>query len=610
MKRLQIHGSLLPLDTMSRILFFCLFVACTSYSAPPGKPPTGGEDFIAPEKLLPSAFHVGIGKQFGSKQVHDAKHGGFNEKLQVRVTKRPPNTWDVALRAPSTVAVKKGDALLIGFWARGKAADGTGGGVAEFAVERNGAPYEKSVQYLVETPVDGTWAHYWVRCKSLQDYEAGALKIVFQAGYLPMTFEVGGVQAINYGKRKPLDDLPYTPLTYVGREKDAPWRAAAAQRIEQHRKADLNVIVTDKAGKPKPGVTVHIKLDRLDFDFGSAVKAKLVTEESASAIRYRETFLKHFNLAVIENNLKMKQWQQWPKNRPQAIKALHWLNEKNIPVRGHVMVWPGYRYLPKSFETMARANDKEALSTAIDAHIHSVGSAAGELVRDWDVLNEVYANRELTNILGDEAMIHWFKQARSVAPNAKLYYNDYAGLVRGGLPTTHKDHYEETLRYLIDNGAPIDGMGIQGHFGSLLTPPYRLLRELDRWASLDLKILITEFDVTVPGDQLRADFVRDFMTMCFSHPSVTGILSWGFWSEAHWRPEAAFFDKEWNTTKMGEAWIELVNQTWTTDATLKTDKDGQINLRAFLGNYTLSTESTTQTFDHKKGGSRLTVKLH
>lgn len=589
------------------ILLFSLFFLGIGSQVFSNDLPNGGKAFVNETMLVPDKLQVrhGGGK-FGSSRFLTGTNEAFGRSLELKVTKRPPNTWDVGFRAQTTSPIKKGDHLVVGFWARGQSADASGGGVAELVFERHGAPYTKSIQYLVETPVSGEWKHYWVRLRSLEDYEPGQAVINFQAGYTECTFEIGGIEAWNFARRVKFDQLPHTALTYVGRELDAPWRAEAERRIERHRKADLLVTVVDAAGRPKPGAPVHVRLDRLAFDFGTAVGVSTLLEEGADADRYRQTLKAHFNLSVIENGLKWKHWDAYPSNQRKAIKALQWLKENRIPVRGHVMVWPGYRYLPPWIKALEK--QPKVLRGAIDTHIREVGYATREFVRDWDVLNEVYDNRDLTNALGDEEMVHWFRVARQVAPNAKRYYNDYAGLVRGGFPTGHKDHFEKTIRYLIDNKAPLDGIGIQGHFGSLLTTPNRLNSELDRWAAFKKGILITEFDVTVPDAKLRADFTRDFMTVCFSHPAVKGIVTWGFWAGAQWRPESAFFDKNWNVTPMGAEWIKLT-KAWRTDEKLITDANGQVKLKAFLGDYTVISGDSRKTFNHQEPGSQIRLPL-
>src|SRR5688572_23119345 len=63
------------------------------------------------------------------------------------------------------------------------------------------------------------------------------------------------------------------PESYAGRAEEAPWRVAAAQRIERYRKGTLRVVVTDRRGKPIPGATVRVSMRRHAFGFGSAVAA-------------------------------------------------------------------------------------------------------------------------------------------------------------------------------------------------------------------------------------------------------------------------------------------------------------------------------------------------
>ncbi len=592
-------------------IWICVFFVVSFAAVLRGQDlPNGGSPLVEASRLHPDQLGSRFGSDdLGSDQIVSVEHPQFTQALQITIAKQPANTWDIGASAQITSEVKKGDLLLVGFWARGTSENGKGGGVCEFVFERNGGSYAKSVQYLVETPPGKKWKHYWVRFRSIEDYQPGEALLNFQLGYVRSKIELAGIEAWNFANRITEDQLPSSELTYVGREKDAPWRIAANARIEKHRKAEIQLTVVDANGQPAAKVPVRVVLDRHAFDFGSAVSVKMLTGEGDDFDRYRKTFKKYFNAAVIENGLKWTQWADHPHEQPRTIQALHWLQDQEIPSRGHVMVWPGHRYLPDWIKPLEKT--PEALAQVVDGHIREIGYAAGEMVRDWDVLNEVFDNPDLTNVLGDEAMTHWFEVARAVAPNAKLFYNDYAGLVRGGFPTGHKDHFEKTIRYLIDNKAPIDGIGIQGHFGSLLTPPHRLLSELDRWGAMGLDIKITEFDVTVSGEQLRADFTRDFLTACFSHPDVDGIMTWGFWAGAHWKPEAALFDKNWTPTPIGQQWIALVNKKWRTDETLSTDKDGKIRLRGFLGQYkaTVGDDLVTRSFSHDDSTTHVTLRL-
>ena len=61
-----------------------------------------------------------------------------------------------------------------------------------------------------------------------------------------------------------------TRVTYAGREVGAPWRQAAAQRIERSRKADLTVLVRDSQGRALPDAAVAVTQRRHAFGFGTS----------------------------------------------------------------------------------------------------------------------------------------------------------------------------------------------------------------------------------------------------------------------------------------------------------------------------------------------------
>ena len=113
--------------------------------------PAGGARLISEVKTAPDQLivHLGDGK-FGQKQVLDVEHSAFSKSLQVQLTAQPQNTWDASISMQTTAAVKKGDALLIGFWTRGKPLEGVGGGVAEVVFELNGC-----LLYTSPSPRDG-----------------------------------------------------------------------------------------------------------------------------------------------------------------------------------------------------------------------------------------------------------------------------------------------------------------------------------------------------------------------------------------------------------------------------------------------------------------------
>jgi hypothetical protein len=133
-------------------------------------------------------------------------------------------------------AVSAGDVLLATFYLRTEStrAESTEG-QTEFVMELAREPWTKSVSHPVRAGRAFRKIH--VRFQAAQSYASGEAQVIFRLGYEPQSIEIGGVRLENFGKKLALSALPTTKTTYPGMEPDAPWRAAAADRIDQVRKA-------------------------------------------------------------------------------------------------------------------------------------------------------------------------------------------------------------------------------------------------------------------------------------------------------------------------------------------------------------------------------------
>ena len=476
-------------------------------------------------------------------------------------------------------------------------------GQAELAVvyELNQAPHTKSVD--ISVTASSEWTPIDIPFTAKQDFKAGGGQLAVRLALAQQIVQIGGLELLNYGNSVKPSDLPHVNMDYAGREANAPWRAAAMERIETLRKSDMRLIVTDSAGKAIADAKVSAVLRQHAFGFGTAVSPRLIANDSDGEM-YRQKVAELFSTAVIENDLK---WGNIAANGYCAgDQAVKWLNDHGIPVRGHCLVWPGERFLPK--QILAMADQPEDLRKAVADHVTETATHYAGKVIDWDVINEPYANHWIQDRLGNEVMVEWFKLAHAADPNAKLFLNDYEILASGNrVGTPHQDHFYNTIKFLKDNGAPIHGIGMQGHFGDNLTSPENLLKILDRFAELGLRIKVTELDIRpLDDEQLRADYLRDFHIALFSHPAVDGVLQWGFWDGSHWLPDAALFARDWTIRPHGQAFVDLVHGQWKTKASGTTDTAGAYGFRGFNGRYDVqvSVNGKVQTFacDLSKGG--------
>lgn len=565
---------------------------CMAAAPQPGTDlPAGGKVLLSQNDLLQA------GPRF---QTVGVQGPGFTKALQATIEKAGAQPWDVQFQATTKEPISRGDVLHIRFYAR-NIQSMTGQAQLAVVYELNQAPHTKSVD--ISVTAGSEWTPVDIPFTAKQDFKAGGGQLAVRLALAQQVVQLGGLQLLNYGNSVKASDLPRVNMDYAGREANAPWRTAAMERIEKLRKSDMKLIVTDSAGKPIPDAKVSAVLQQHAFGFGTAVSPRLMAQD-ADGEMYRQKVAELFSTAVIENDLK---WGNIVANGySRGDQAVQWLNDHGIPVRGHCLVWPGQRFLPK--QILAMAEKPEELRKAVADHVTETATHYAGKVIDWDVINEPYANHWIQDRLGNEVMVEWFKLAHAADPNAKLFLNDYEILASGNrVGTPHQDHFYNTIKYLKDNGAPIHGIGMQGHFGANLTSPENLLKILDRYAELGLRIKVTELDIRpLDDEQLRADYLRDFHIALFSHPAVDGVLQWGFWDGAHWLPDAALFARDWTIRPHGQAFVDLVHGQWKTKAPGTTDRAGAYGFRGFYGRYEIevSANGKTQKFagDLSKGG--------
>ncbi len=391
-----------------------------------------------------------------------------------------------------------------------------------------------------------------------------------------------------------------------GANAEEEWRREAIKRIEQIRKTELFVRVTDVSGKPMPGVSVHTEMVRHAFPWGTCVKAAHITGEKADDNTYREKLIELFNCAVLENALK---WNAWhgafgPSfSRDRALSTLNWLKEREFRIRGHCMVWPSWEHL-QPLEEQLKHNPAQLQKRILD-HIDEMAAFTKPYVAEWDVVNEPIHENEVIRVLGDACVGEWFSRARAALPSScSLFINEYN--IVSGISPSECDEYERLIRQLLGEGVPLEGIGFQSHFVFVKSMP-EILKIFDRFARFGLPITVTEFDINIKNEEEQAAFTRDFMTAVFSHPACNGVVFWGFWEGSHWRPDAALYRKDWSEKPNLDAYRNLVHEEWWTDERGLTNEDGEFKVRGYKGRYQIRAGKREKTVN--LGDTRTVVEM-
>ena len=576
---------------------------------PTGNIPAGGELVITSADALNPTMQLGSATNPVAKvTVVEASHAQFSQALHIEVINPPGEFWDGQILIPLNKAVVKDDVMLVQLYFRTThTLSESGSGFTTVFMEGPSPEYQKYV--VREISADSEWQEYLIPVQVGQDFAKGDLHLKFGlgAGDKAQTYEIGGIKLYNYKQSQSLANLPSTELSYDGRSADASWRAEAAQRIEQHRKGDFSLQLKSTSGAALANAQVEVKFVRHAYHFGSVIAANRLLANSNDGEQYRQTLLNNFNQSGTENDLKWAPWAgEWGAgfNQQQTLDALTWLKEHRFYTRGHVLVWPSKRNLPDLMQSYlpddpAQA-DAKAKQVVLD-HIDDITQSTSELLDEWDVLNEPFDNHYLMDAFGDGVMLDWFNQARMNLPSHGLFINDYSILSGGGRNAPHQQHYEDTIRYLVSNNAPISGIGLQSHFSDNLTPIDKVYQLIERYHSAfpELTIRATEFDINTKNETLQADYTRDFLTIFFSHPATVGVQLWGFWAGQHWLPEGAMFDLDWRAKPNALVWQELIYQQWWNDFSGASDGSGIFQQRGFYGDYevTVTHGQTTKTFE-------------
>jgi GH35 family endo-1,4-beta-xylanase len=562
-------------------------VALARTDLPPGEPLVRGETLDAfTLKLEPAA------KDRARAQIVAADGPGFTRAWRVETLQDTSPMAAIELRALNARAVQAGDVALLRFFARAtEISDETGGARIYVVIRKNGVDWNSS--YEGDFSFGREWQEVLVPFVFTKDFGPEEAAVMLRFGFKRQTLEIGGVDMVHYGRGRSYASLPRTRFTYAGREPGAAWRKAALARIERIRKGDFAIEVADARGRPVPGARVRVEQRRSAFQWGAALQMERLVADSPDNLRYRQITQELFNAASTENDLKWPVWLgEWEGNfsKEQTLAGLRWLKARGFHTRGHVLVWPGTKNLPKPVQDRLGTDRQAEIPGLVLDHIRDIARATKGLLDEWDVLNEPFTNFDLMKAFGDEIMPPWFKVAREELPGVPLYFNDFSNhdMVTDA---DHVAHFDQTTRYLLDHGAPVGGLGLQAHFGGRPNAPENILAVLDHYRKeFNLPVRFTEFDVWTFDEELQADFTRDFLILAYSHPSVVGVQHWGFWENCHWRPPAAMFRADWSEKANAKVYRDLVLRDWLTKLDGRLDPQSRFNGRGFLGDYAVTVE--------------------
>lgn len=211
---------------------------------------------------------------------------------------------------------------------------------------------------------------------------------------------------------------------------------------------------------------------------------------------------------------------------------------------------------------------RQSLQSVIETHINNVmGHYKGKCYA-WDVVNEAvddngeWRTSVFYRVFGTDFLPLSFRIAKAADPSVKLYvlllfvpflprsgttrtptdgpvlcfpcryYNDY-NLEYNGAKT---NRVVQAVQIIQQAGAPIDGVGFQGHLIVGSTPSRaNLATVLRRFTSMNVEVAYTELDIrhsSLPAStaalQRQGDDFANVVGSCLDVKGCVGITIWGF----------------------------------------------------------------------------------
>ncbi|KAB8131009.1 endo-1,4-beta-xylanase [Gracilibacillus oryzae] len=231
------------------------------------------------------------------------------------------------------------------------------------------------------------------------------------------------------------------------------------------------------------------------FLIGAAVNPKTI-------ISQHELITRHFNSVTAENEMKFLSFHPSENQYTfdQADQLISFAKQNGLNVRGHTLVWhnqtPEWLFHSQDGSLV----DRETLLARMKDHIDTIITRYKGDIYAWDVVNEVISDKvgeflrpsKWLDIAGEEFIEKAFLYAHEADPEALLFYNDY----NESVPEKREKIYK-LVKSLKSKDVPIHGIGLQAHW-NLETPSLDHIRKaIERYASLNVQLHITELDVSV-----------------------------------------------------------------------------------------------------------------
>ena len=399
--------------------------------------------------------------------------------------------------------------------------------------------------------------------------------------------------------------------------------------IDQRRRRDLSLRLSDRDGKVLAHRTVRLRQVRSDFLWGFCGAGVMDACHDPQKLEDDVVRRNLLHMARLFNAVNLlNYWQEWSwketqkgeefmgyQNYDTLDRAVQWACGHGLVAKAHPLWWG----VPKAIPTWMDRFDAKKRSMFREVRLRQIVNRFKGRISVYDAVNEAIWEPTLAKT----ATRHWphntpipelaqdlaevMAIVRDEDPNATMVINDYGQWVgdttkipvacSDGTLISNQDQahrYRDLMMALKDLGAAPDAMGFQGF--SAIGKLEQHVATYDFLAKTGLPIHVTEFHsggthaanlvkAGVPRNEIIdriAEYADASMVLAFAHPALEAFF---FWYDLDYLFDGRGLPSTWYNRI-----YQRIHKDWTTDVVLTTDADGLLRTRAFTGGYRLSFE--------------------
>jgi GH35 family endo-1,4-beta-xylanase len=408
----------------------------------------------------------------------------------------------------------------------------------------------------------------------------------------------------------------------------------------RHRVGEVTLTVRGRDGQPLADSAVTVRQHRHAFAFGNIAFDLLrllgaprhedaAPGEPVGLDEYGDLLLNLFNTATLPFYWGRYEPSRGAPDTQGRTEAARWLAGRGVTVKGHPLVW---HTVQPSWLLGLDLDEVERLQRARIRDI--VGGFAG-LIDTWDAINEVVimpvfenGDNAITPLARARGRIHMvrmaFEEARAANPSAFLVLNDF----------DLSSAYECLIEGVLEAGVKVDAIGLQTHMHQGYRGEREMQHILDRFARYGLPLHLTEtslvsghlmppeildlndyqipsWPTTPEGEARQADEIVRHYRMLVAHPAVQSINYWGLSDAGAWLGAPIGLVRADGSRKPSYTALEglIKGEWWLPPTQLRTDADGRVTVRGFLGEYRVAAAGAEAAFPVAAGATDVSVTV-